>query len=137
MNAPAKRNRSGIALIIVMIAITVLTMLTVAFAFTMKVETKLAQNSNSFEHLRAAGWSGGQYACMILSAQLQEGNEPYDGLDQKWAGGPGDDGDSNSVLSNISLDDYPLRDGSKISIKIVDLERYVNINTASEAQLRL
>ena len=76
-----------------------------------------------------------QRACWILSQQLTIPNEPYDSLNQKWAGGPGSLAESNSVLSDVSLDNYPVGDGT-VSIKIIDLERKVNINTASAATIQ-
>jgi type II secretory pathway component PulK len=76
-----------------------------------------------------------QRACWILSQQLTIPNEPYDSLNQKWAGGPGSLAESNSVLSSISLDNYPVGDGT-VSIKIIDLERKVNINTATATTIQ-
>ena len=61
--------------------------------------------------------------------------QPYDSLNQIWAGGPGGLAESNSVLTSISLDNYPVGDGT-VSLKIIDLERKVNINTANAATLQ-
>jgi hypothetical protein len=63
-----------------------------------------------------------EYARYILSQELAIPNQPYDSLNQKWAGGSGSLAESNSVLSSISLDNYPVGDGT-VSIKIFDLER--------------
>jgi general secretion pathway protein K len=60
---------------------------------------------------------------------------PYDSLNQIWAGGPGADCETNGPLAGISLDNYQIGDGT-VSLKIVDLERKVNINTASPAVLQ-
>src|ERR1041385_1367889 len=127
MRICAQQNRNGIALIVVMIAITVLSILAAGFAYSMKVETKLAQNSNSETELIWLGRSGVEFARYVLAQQLAIGNEPYDALNQVWAGGPGGIGTSNSVLANIWLKDYHLGDG-KFSITITDLERKYNIN---------
>jgi general secretion pathway protein K len=127
--------RRGIALIIVMISVTVLGILAAGFAYSMKVETKLAQNANSETDLLWLGRSGVEYARYILAQQLALGCEPYDALDQIWAGGPGGICTSNSVLAGLSLKDYPLGDG-KFSITITDLERKYNINIADEAALQ-
>jgi type II secretory pathway component PulK len=51
-------------------------------------------------------------------------------LNQIWAGGPGSDCETNSPLAGLSLDHYPVGDGT-VSVKIIDLERKANINTAS------
>ena len=131
MNRQHPRPRAGIALIVVMIAITVLSIMAAAFAFSMKVETKLAQNSNSETELIWLGRSGVEFARYVLAQQLAIGNEPYDGLNQVWAGGPGGMGTSNSVLAGISLKDYVLGDG-KFSITITDLERKFNVNVAEQ-----
>src|ERR1035438_10780625 len=56
------RSEGGIALIIVMISIMVLTILAAGFAYSMKVETKLARNANSEAELEWLGRSGVEYA---------------------------------------------------------------------------
>ena len=87
---PARQSlrprHAGIALIVVMIAVTVLSILAAAFAYSMKVETKLAQNSNSETELIWLGRSGVEFARYVLAIQATIGSEPYDGLNQKWAG---------------------------------------------------
>ena len=128
MKIRTRHNSDGIALIMVMCAIVVLSILAAAFAYSIKVETRLAQNADSEEQLLWLGTSGVQRACWILSQHPP--GEPYDSLNQKWAGGSGSLAESNSVLSSVSLDNYPVGDGT-VSIKIIDLERKVNINTAN------
>jgi general secretion pathway protein K len=127
MKTSLRHNSDGIALIMVMCAIVVLSILAAAFAYSIKVETRLAQNADSEEQLLWLGTSGVQRACWILSQHPP--GEPYDSLNQKWAGGSGSLAESNSVLSSVSLDNYPVGDGT-VSIKIIDLERKVNINSA-------
>jgi type II secretory pathway component PulK len=125
-----QNSRDGMALIIAMIAVTVLSILAAGLWYSMKVETRLAQNADSETQLYWLGRSGVEYARWILSQQLAVVGEPYDALNQKWAGGPGSDAESNSVLAGISLDNYPVGDGT-VSLKIIDLERKINVNTAS------
>ena len=134
MKTDSRHPSAGIALIIVMISITVLSILAAGFAYAMKVETKLAQNANSETEMTWLGLSGVELARYILALQLTISQEPYDSLNQKWAGGPGSFSSSNSVLANIPMDNYELGNG-KFSIKITDLERKVNINGADEAML--
>ncbi|HEU6447749.1 MAG TPA: hypothetical protein VFV23_04855 [Verrucomicrobiae bacterium] len=134
-SARAVRRNSGIALIIAMVAVTVLSILAAGFAISMKTETKLAQNAESEENLIWLGRSGVEYARWILSQQSSIAGEPYDALNQIWAGGPGGPGETNSVLAGVSLDNVPLGDGT-ISIKIIDLERKVNINTVNGQMLQ-
>jgi type II secretory pathway component PulK len=130
----AQSTQSGIALIIVLISIFVLTMLAGGFAYSMKIETRLARNANSEAQLEWLGRSGVEKARWILAEQLKIGQEPYDGLDQKWAGGPGGIGTSNSALADVHLNlDCP--DGHA-EITIVDLERKLNVNIAGEALLQ-
>jgi general secretion pathway protein K len=121
--------QSGIALIIVMLVITVLSILAGKFAYEMKVETRLAQNANSEQELYWLGRSGVEFARYVLAEQMKVPNEPYDSLNQKWAGGPGSLTTSNSILAEISLDNIELGNGT-FSVKITDLDRKVNINIA-------
>ena len=128
------RSERAIALVIVMISIFVLTILAGGFAYSMKVETRLARNANSETELEWLGRSGLEKARWILSEQLKISQEPYDGLDQVWAGGPGGIGTSNSPLSMVQMNvEVP---NGRADITIVDLERKANINTANEAILQ-
>ena len=65
----AKKN-SGIAVIVALVAVTVLTLLAGTFAYSMKVETRLAQNSDNDEQLL---WLG--RACLLYTSP-----SPRDGL---------------------------------------------------------
>jgi len=135
MKIPARQPARGIALIMAAIAVFVLSALAAAFALSMKVETRLAQNAGSETQLLWLGRSGVELARYVLSEQLTIPNEPYDSLNQIWAGGPGGPGETNSALSGLSLDNYPVGNGT-VSIKIIDLERKVNINTANSQALQ-
>ena len=123
------------ALIVVMIAIAVFTALAGALAFSMKVETRLAMNADNEQQLLWLGRSGVEYARWILAQEASLAGQPYDSLNQIWAGGPGAMSETNSVLAGISLDDFPIGDGT-VSLRIVDLERKANINTANAAVLQ-
>ena len=128
------KETNGIALIIVMISVTVLGILAGGFAYSMKVETRLARNANNESELEWLGRSGVEYARWILSEQLRIGSEPYDALNQIWAGGPGGIGTTNSALLGVQKE-VKLGNGS-FTWKILDLDRKANINTASEALLQ-
>jgi len=132
MKATPRHNSDGIALIMVMCAIFVLSALAAGFVLSMKVETRLAQNADSEQQLLWLGRSGVELARYVLMQHPQ--GEPFDSLNQKWAGGSGSLAESNSVLSSLSLDNYPVGDGT-VSIKIIDLERKVNINTANSQMI--
>ncbi len=129
----------GIALIIVMISIFVLTVLAGGFALFIKVETKLARSANSQAELEWLGRSAVECARWELAQQLLIPEEPYDSLDQVWAGGTG------SLATNSPLMDWKnelqlknLRTGEaygSATWTIVDLERYANLNAGNEAFL--
>ncbi|HTL18320.1 MAG TPA: helix-hairpin-helix domain-containing protein [Patescibacteria group bacterium] len=134
--APGSFNlaQAGIALIIVMISIFVLTVLAGGLATAMKVETKLARNANSESELEWLGRSAVECARWELAQQLMIPQEPYDALNQVWAGGIGGAGTSNSPLSDFK-NEIQTKDGSA-TWKIIDLERKANINVANEAILQ-
>lgn len=136
MKIQARQNsRSGVALIIALIAIFVLAIMAAGFAYSMKVETKLAQNADSDQQLLWLGRSGVELARWVLAQEATISDQPYDSLNEIWAGGPGGPGETNSVLAGISLDNYPIGNGT-VSLKIVDLERKANINIANDAVLQ-
>lgn len=118
------------ALIVVMIAVFVLSALAGAFAYSMKVESKLAMNANNQADLDWVGRSGVEYARWLLSQEKC----PYDSLNQIWAGGPGAACETNGPLADATLTDFHIGDGV-FSLKITDLERKINVNTADEATL--
>lgn len=131
-----KKSAHGIALIIVMLVILVLATLAGAFAYSMKVETTLARNANSESDLEWLGRSGVELARYVIAEQAKipgEGN--FESLNQKWAGGSGGVGTTNSSLSSISLVNNQLGAGT-FSVKITDLERKFNINMANQAVLQ-
>ena len=117
-----------------MICIFVLTILAGGFAYSMKVETRLARNANSEVELEWLGRSAVESARWELAQQLTISQEPYDGLDQKWAGGDGGIGTTNSPLADFQHL-IETKDGSA-TWTIVDLERKANINIANEAMLQ-
>ncbi|MEO7676173.1 MAG: hypothetical protein ABIV39_05345 [Verrucomicrobiota bacterium] len=127
---------NGIALIIVMLVILVLATLAGAFAYSMKIEMKLARNANHEAELEWLGRSGVELARYAIAQQATIPNEGnYEALNQVWAGGTGGVGGSNSALSAISLENNQLGAGT-FSVKIVDLERKFNVNMADQSVLQ-
>jgi type II secretory pathway component PulK len=124
--ASRRHRESGIALILVMGAIIVLTALVGGFTYSMKVEARLAQNYHNDAEMEWMARSGVELARYVLSQELQspEGRM-YDSLSQKWAGGVGNM--TNEALAGISLTDNEIGNG-RFSIKIIDQERRFNIN---------
>jgi general secretion pathway protein K len=129
-NPSQASNRSGVAVIIVMISIFVLGSLAAAFALSMKVETRLAQRADTETEIQWLGRSGVDYCMWILAQQKSLPTEPYDALNQVWAGGSGGMGTSNSPLASVQRE-VQLGNGS-FTWKITDMERKWNINTATE-----
>ena len=131
----ARRTQErAIALIIVMISIFVLTILAGGFAYSMKVETRLARNANSEVELEWLGRSAVECARWELAQQFMISQEPYDGLDQKWAGGEGGIGTTNSPLADFQH--LIQTKNGQATWTIADLERKANINIANEAMLQ-
>ena len=131
MKIRLRHHSHGIALIIALIAILVLSTLAAGFALSMKVETRLAFNANSETQLYWLGRSGVELARWVLAQERC----PYDSLNQIWAGGPGSDCETNGPLAGFSMDNYSVGGGT-ISVKIVDFERKANINTASGLEIQ-
>ena len=133
MKIPVRQSSAGIALLIVMCAIFVLSILAAGMAFSMKVESRLAVHADTDQRLVWLGRSGVELARWVLA---QEGTtQPFDSLNQIWAGGTGSIADTNSALAGIDLDHYQIGDGT-VSLKIIDLERYANINSANTPELQ-
>ncbi|MEO5803056.1 MAG: general secretion pathway protein GspK [Verrucomicrobiota bacterium] len=136
MNITLQNSSRGIALVIVMLVILVLAALAGAFAYAMKIETTLARNSNFEPEMEWLGRSGVELARYVIAEQAKIPNEGnYESLNQKWAGGPGGIGLTNSPLAAISLENNQLGAGT-FSVKIIDLERKFNINMANQAVLQ-
>ncbi|HYG36901.1 MAG TPA: helix-hairpin-helix domain-containing protein, partial [Clostridia bacterium] len=123
-----QRLESGIALIIVMISVFVLSILAGGFAYSMKVETRLARNANSEAQLEWLGRSAVECARWELAQQYTI--TQYDSLNQVWAGGPGEANLTNNALADFK-NEIEIK-GGRATWTIVDGERKVNINTLVE-----
>lgn len=121
-NNRRRADQSGIALIIVMIAIFVLSMIAWNFAASMKTEMMLARNANNEAELEWIGRSGVEYAKWVLAANCA----PFDSLNQVWAGGDSDLCATNPPLSLVQKE-VPIGHGS-FTWKITDMESKANIN---------
>jgi general secretion pathway protein K len=120
-------NSDGIALIVALIAVLVLSALAAGFALSMKVETRLAYNANSETQMYWLGRSGVEYCRWVLAQEKC----PYDSLNQIWAGGSGSECDTNLEAAN------PVQiGGGTCTWQIIDLERYANINTANGLEIQ-
>jgi general secretion pathway protein K len=123
----SRARTHSFALIIALLAIFVLSSWAGLLWYSMRVDMKLAGESQYEPNLLWLGRSGVELGRYVLAQEASVQNEPYDALNQIWAGGPGGLGESNSVLVGISLDHYQIGNGW-VSIKIEDEERKANIN---------
>ena len=115
-------------MVIVMISITVLSILAAGFAYSMKVETKLARNANSEAELEWLGRSGVEYARWVVANSLLNPMEPYDSLQQPWATGSGILGPTNNPIGEVQKTlELGLHHGTA-TWTITDLESKFNIN---------
>lgn len=129
MNIHCSRKSRGFAVIIALVAVTVLTILAGAFAYSMKIDTRLEANSNNGEQMLWLGRAGVEYACWGLA---QEGNQPWTSLEQYWNGGPGDGPETNGPLATIADPYKNIKIGhGTVSISMTELESKININTAN------
>jgi general secretion pathway protein K len=155
MKLEHKSRPRGIALIIVLIVIVVLGILAGGFAYSMKVETKLARNASLDAELEWLGRSGVDLARYVLAVESTGPLGPIDSRMNKWAGGPGVPATGpgapvggpgalaggpdapNSPLANMNLDHYQMSedDSRWVAVKIVDNDRKFNINVAERAVL--
>jgi len=134
------KNRSGIALIIVLLVIVVLGILAGAFAYSMKVETTLARHATFSSDLDWAGRSGAEVAKWALAQSMASPQGPVGSFKREW----GDLGATNDILASVDLKNYHIQrinpqgqiEEAILSIDIKDLDRKFNINVADEIILR-
>jgi general secretion pathway protein K len=135
MKLHSPSRQCGIALVIVMIAVMILSILAAGFAYSMKVEMRLAMNARNFSELEWLGRSGMEYAKWILAEDMKL--DPRDANFDVWAGGFGGLTVSNSPLAEVHL---PLTvqcgKGEFTLHPMVDAERKININQANELMLQ-
>jgi general secretion pathway protein K len=129
MNICISKINQGFAVVIALVAVTLLSLLAGALAYAMKVETKLAANATNDEQLLWLARAGAERARWIRAMEATIPGQTFDSLNQIWAGGPGFGPETNSALAGVSLDNFPVGGGT-VSLKIIDLERLININTA-------
>jgi DNA uptake protein ComE-like DNA-binding protein len=127
----AKKNRA-FAVIIALVAVTVLTLMAGAFAYAMKIESRLAANTNDDEEFYWIGRGGVERACWWLAL---EGNQPFSSKQQFWNHGPGDGPETNGPLAGESLDNFAIGKGT-VSLTLSEQEAKININTADAPLLQ-
>ena len=138
--------QSGVALIVVMLVIVVLAVMASAFAYSMKVEAALARNFNSQAELEWTARSVVEMGKFVLGESMNVQSEPYDSLNQYWAGAPLDPAKEESYLTLFAVPQpapqtgelSPQHElgGALFDYRIEDMERYYNINVADDFALR-
>ena len=118
-------RKDGIALIIVMIVIIVLAVLAGGFAYSMKVETRLARNSNFVSDMENNARTAVERVRYLLAMQLRDPiHGRYTSLNHlKNIGQPS----TNELVSWITLvnKEHPI---GETAVEIVDLERKFNLS---------
>jgi hypothetical protein len=136
MKIPPRQPAKGIALVSAMIAIAVLTFLAAIFWYSMKVEAQLAYNGDSGRKLYWLGISGVEWARWIRAVSDAVPNQPNVMGNQFWACGQCSVTESNSAFVGMSLDNFPVGESGLVSLKMYDLERKLNVNSANEMQIQ-
>jgi general secretion pathway protein K len=133
MRLKCNNRERGIALVIVMIVIIILATLAGGFAYSMKVETKLARNSSFDADMEMLGRSGVELGRYVLAMQLRIPEQgAYTALNQKWAGGSS----TNELLMDIEMEHNQLGPG-EFSVKIEDMERRFNLSMIREGSSQI
>ncbi|HUI08036.1 MAG TPA: type II secretion system minor pseudopilin GspK [Verrucomicrobiae bacterium] len=118
------RNQRGVAIIIVLWVVLVLSLLISGFAFTMHVETAVASFARKQLKAEMLARSGIEVARMQLILDLQSPTEGgFDAPNQAWA--------TNEEL----YVDHELGDGT-YNVKVIDEESKLPINIATDVQLK-
>lgn len=117
------RSQRGVALVLVLWIIMVLSLLIAGFAFTMHVETQVASFNRKQTKAETLARSGIEYLRMQLLLNEQSiTNSQYDALNQAWA-------------TNELFIDHELGEG-KFTLKVTDEESKLPLNVLPQDQLR-
>src|SRR5437016_4102344 len=117
-------DRRGVAIVIVLWVVLVLSLLIGGFAFTMHVETQVASYARKELKAEMLARSGIEVARMQLILHQRSPTESgFDALNQEWA--------TNEVM----YVDHELGDGT-YNVKVTDEESKIPINNAGDVQLK-
>ncbi len=119
-------------MIIVMIVIFVLAILAGGFAYSMKVETKLARNNTYNSDLELAGRSVLEKVRWILGQELRAPEGAYTALNQAWNGVPS----TNEVFMDEDLTGMKIGD-IDVSWRVIDMERKINLSSIFEGNIEV
>ena len=115
--------RRGIALVLVMLTIIVLSAIVGSLAISMSTEMRLARNTTYDAQMEWMGRSGIELARYALANKCPE-QQSVDALNQFCAGG---NTPCSNDVENVPLKNFPLGPG-RISVTIIDMERKWDIN---------
>jgi general secretion pathway protein K len=116
-------SRCGIALVLVMLTIIVLSAIVGSLAISMSTEIRLARNTDYDTQMEWMGRSGIELARYALANKCPE-QKTIDALNQFWAGGTSP---CSNDVENVPLKNVPLGPGH-ITVTITDMERKWDIN---------
>jgi general secretion pathway protein K len=116
-------SRDGIALLMVMMTVIVLSAIVGSMAISMSTEMRLARNTTYDAQMEWMGRSGVELARYALANKCPE-QKNIDALNQFWAGGTSP---CSNDVENVSLKNFPLGLGH-ITVTITDMERKWDIN---------
>jgi type II secretory pathway component PulK len=116
-------SRSGIALVLVMMTIIVLSAIAGSMAISMNTEMRLARNTTYDAQMEWMGRSGIELARYALANKCPE-QQGIDALNQFWAGGTSP---CSNDVENVPLKNFQLGPG-RITVTITDMERKWDIN---------
>ena len=118
-----RTSRRGIALVLVMMTIIVLSAIVGSLAISMSTEMRLARNTDYDAQMEWMGRSGIELARYALANKCAE-QKSIDALNQFWAGG---NSPCSNGVENLPLKNFPLGPGI-INVTITDMERKWDIN---------
>lgn len=122
----------GLALVVVMVLVLSMAVIAGAFAYAMKIETRLSVRTQSNGELEWLGRSGVELARWVLDQQRRiPGEGRYHALNQFWAGGPGPTNSVDNPFLGMTLKDLEVGDG-RITVEIVDADRKLNVNRTND-----
>ena len=123
---PSARGSKGIALVMVLMVVTVLAALAGTFAYSMRVEVKLARNASWDTELEWLGRSGIEAAKFALSQRSPQAAQ-FDSLGQAWAGGRME---TNDVVREW-IGEWKDAGNGQFRVSIEDTDRRFNINSCN------
>ncbi len=118
-----KCRRDGVALIVTLWVILVLSLLVAGFAFSTHVELQVASYNRKSMKADALARSGLEVAGWLLISDSREGGRGVVARNQGW------------VTNTVMLVDHQLGEGS-YTVRITDEESKIPVNTARESQLK-